>query len=150
MTIRTAILDKRFLFGDRSVYDRLEERFQKDVIQGRGAEFVAAKLQERADRHAREGDSRYRVEPNVKDGKGGLREASQEAFREIGGAYLAIIGGTAALGRQITLAAMNIGEGLPDMRQNQLRALGQMGDLECLSATLSLLRLGFPSWHQRG
>ena len=30
-------------------------------------------------------------------GKGGLREASQEAFREIGGAYLAIIGGTAAL-----------------------------------------------------
>lgn len=30
-------------------------------------------------------------------GKGGLREASQEAFRELGGAYLAIVGGTAAL-----------------------------------------------------
>ena len=74
VTIRTSILDKRFLFGDRSVYDKLVERFQKDVIQGRGAEFVAAKLQERADRHAREGDSRYRVEPNVKDGKGGLRD----------------------------------------------------------------------------
>jgi [protein-PII] uridylyltransferase len=74
VTIRTSILDKRFLFGDRGVYDKLEERFQKDVIQGRGAEFVAAKLQERADRHAREGDSRYRVEPNVKDGKGGLRD----------------------------------------------------------------------------
>lgn len=74
VTIRTAILDKRFLFGDRGVYDKLCERFQKDVIAGRGAEFVAAKLQERADRHAREGDSRYRVEPNVKDGKGGLRD----------------------------------------------------------------------------
>ncbi len=74
VTIRTAILDKRFLFGDRGVYDKLTERFQKDVIAGRGAEFVAAKLQERADRHAREGDSRYRVEPNVKDGKGGLRD----------------------------------------------------------------------------
>lgn len=74
VTIRTSILDKRFLFGDRSVYDKLQERFQKDVIQGRGAEFVTAKLQERADRHAREGDSRYRVEPNVKDGKGGLRD----------------------------------------------------------------------------
>lgn len=74
VTIRTSILDKRFLFGDRGVYDKLVERFQKDVVQGRGAEFVAAKLQERADRHAREGDSRYRVEPNVKDGKGGLRD----------------------------------------------------------------------------
>jgi [protein-PII] uridylyltransferase len=74
VTIRTSILDKRFLFGDRSVYDKLTDRFQKDVIAGRGAEFVAAKLQERHDRHAREGDSRYRVEPNVKDGKGGLRD----------------------------------------------------------------------------
>ncbi len=74
VTIRTSILDKRFLFGDRGVFDKLNERFQKDVIAGRGAEFVAAKLQERADRHAREGDSRYRVEPNVKDGKGGLRD----------------------------------------------------------------------------
>lgn len=74
VTIRTSILDKRFLFGDRGVYDKLVERFQKDVIAGRGAEFVAAKLQERHDRHAREGDSRYRVEPNVKDGKGGLRD----------------------------------------------------------------------------
>ena len=74
VTIRTSILDKRFLFGDRGVFDKLNERFQKDVIAGRGAEFVAAKLQERSDRHAREGDSRYRVEPNVKDGKGGLRD----------------------------------------------------------------------------
>ncbi len=48
VTIRTAILDKRFLFGDRGIYDKLTERFQKDVIAGRGAEFVAAKLQERA------------------------------------------------------------------------------------------------------
>lgn len=74
VTIRTSILDRRFLFGDKGVYDRLSERFQKDVVAGRGAEFVAAKLHERAERHAREGDSRYRVEPNVKDGKGGLRD----------------------------------------------------------------------------
>jgi [protein-PII] uridylyltransferase len=74
VTIRTSILDKRFMFGDRGVYDKLVERFQKEVISGRAAEFVAAKLQERHDRHAHEGDSRYRVEPNVKDGKGGLRD----------------------------------------------------------------------------
>ena len=95
VTIRTSILDKRFLFGDRSVFDKLNERFHEDVIAGRGAEFVAAKLQERSDRHAREGDSRYRVEPNVKDGKGGLRDGSLKAFGELGGAYLAIVGGAA-------------------------------------------------------
>ena len=38
------------------------------------AEFVAAKLAERDERHRRMGDSRYVVEPNVKDGKGGLRD----------------------------------------------------------------------------
>ncbi|MDP3740171.1 MAG: [protein-PII] uridylyltransferase [Hyphomonadaceae bacterium] len=74
VTIRTSILDQRFLFGDKGVAEKLVERFQKDVIAGRGAEFVAAKLEERNERHAREGDSRYRVEPNVKDGKGGLRD----------------------------------------------------------------------------
>ena len=74
VTIRTAILDARFLFGDRGVFDRLSERFARDVVTGRGAEFVDAKLRERDERHAREGDSRYRVEPNIKDGKGGLRD----------------------------------------------------------------------------
>jgi [protein-PII] uridylyltransferase len=74
VTIRTSILDQRFLFGDKGTADKLAERFQKDVVAGRGAEFVAAKLAERDQRHEREGGSRYRVEPNVKDGKGGLRD----------------------------------------------------------------------------
>src|SRR5213079_3497546 len=38
------------------------------------AQFVAAKLAEREERHRRAGQSRYLVEPNVKDGKGGLRD----------------------------------------------------------------------------
>jgi len=74
VTIRTSILDQRLLFGDKGVADKLAERFHKDVVTGRGAEFVAAKLLERDERHEREGGSRYRVEPNVKDGKGGLRD----------------------------------------------------------------------------
>ena len=49
-------------------------RFDKSVIQGTGPEFVAAKLAEREERHRRAGQSRYLVEPNVKDGKGGLRD----------------------------------------------------------------------------
>src|SRR5262245_61997477 len=74
MTIRTALLESRFLLGDRKLYDELVARFDKDVVQGTGAEFVAAKLAEREERHRRAGQSRYLVEPNVKDGKGGLRD----------------------------------------------------------------------------
>src|SRR5271156_2784885 len=74
MTIRTAILETRFLTGDQQLYDELVERFDKEVVQGTAAEFVTAKLTEREERHRRAGQSRYLVEPNVKDGKGGLRD----------------------------------------------------------------------------
>jgi [protein-PII] uridylyltransferase len=74
MTIRTAILEARFLLGDRKLYDQLMVRFDLEVVQGTAAEFVAAKLAEREERHRRAGQSRYLVEPNVKDGKGGLRD----------------------------------------------------------------------------
>jgi [protein-PII] uridylyltransferase len=74
MTIRTAILEARFLLGDRALYDELLVRFDQQVVQGSAAEFVAAKLAEREERHRRSGQSRYLVEPNVKDGKGGLRD----------------------------------------------------------------------------
>src|SRR3982074_71104 len=74
MTIRTAILETRFLTGDRPLYDELVGRFDKEVVQGTAAEFVTAKLAEREERHRRAGQSRYLVEPNVKDGKGGLRD----------------------------------------------------------------------------
>jgi [protein-PII] uridylyltransferase len=74
MTIRTAILESRFLNGDRALFDELVERFDRDIAKNTGAEFVAAKLAEREDRLRRTGQSRYLVEPNVKDGKGGLRD----------------------------------------------------------------------------
>ena len=50
------------------------KRFREEVVKGTGAEFVAAKLKERDERHARAGASRFMVEPNVKEGKGGLRD----------------------------------------------------------------------------
>jgi [protein-PII] uridylyltransferase len=74
MTIRTSLLEARFLLGDHKLFDELVARFDKDVVQGTAAEFVAAKLAEREERHRRAGQSRYLVEPNVKDGKGGLRD----------------------------------------------------------------------------
>jgi [protein-PII] uridylyltransferase len=74
MTIRTALLEARFLLGDRFLFDEMVARFDRQVVQGSAAEFVAAKLAEREERHRRGGQSRYLVEPNVKDGKGGLRD----------------------------------------------------------------------------
>ena len=73
-TIRTAILEARRLTGDEALAAGLIKRFQAEVVKGTGAEFVAAKLRERDERHARAGASRYLVEPNVKEGKGGLRD----------------------------------------------------------------------------
>jgi [protein-PII] uridylyltransferase len=74
MTIRTSLLDARFILGDSEIFAELVHRFQRDVVQGTAREFVAAKLAERDARHERAGESRYRVEPNIKDGKGGLRD----------------------------------------------------------------------------
>jgi [protein-PII] uridylyltransferase len=74
MTIRTAILEARFLLGDRKLFDQLVTRFDNEVVRNTASQFVAAKLAEREDRVRRSGQSRYLVEPNVKDGKGGLRD----------------------------------------------------------------------------
>src|SRR6266853_1610668 len=74
MTIRTALLEARFLLGDRVLFGEMVARFDRQVVQGSAAEFVAAKLAEREERHRRSGQSRYLVEPNVKDSKGGLRD----------------------------------------------------------------------------
>src|SRR5689334_14714569 len=73
-TIRTSILEARRLTGDEKLAADLIRRFQNEVVKGTGAEFVAAKLKERDERHARAGASRYMVEPNIKEGKGGLRD----------------------------------------------------------------------------
>src|SRR5204863_3926146 len=60
--------------GDAKLAEELVRRFRNELVKGSGAEFVAAKLKERDDRHARAGASRYLVEPNVKEGKGALRD----------------------------------------------------------------------------
>ncbi|MBX3598338.1 MAG: [protein-PII] uridylyltransferase [Rhizobiaceae bacterium] len=74
MTIRTSILEARFVWGEKSLYEDLVRRFDDEIVRNTGAEFAQAKLAERDARHAKGGESRYLVEPNVKDGKGGLRD----------------------------------------------------------------------------
>ncbi len=74
MTVRTATLEARFLTGDRGLFVKMVTRFQSEIVSRTGPEFIAAKLAERDERHNQMGNSRYVVEPNIKDGKGGLRD----------------------------------------------------------------------------
>ena len=74
LTIRTSILEARYLWGDEGLCKEMRERFLNQVVAGSGPAFVEAKLAERDARHQRMGDSRYLLEPNIKDGKGGLRD----------------------------------------------------------------------------
>lgn len=74
MTVRTAFLEARLLWGSEDIFEAAVHRFRLKIVAGSAADFVAAKLAERDERHIRMGDSRYVVEPNVKDGKGGLRD----------------------------------------------------------------------------
>ncbi|MBT5570017.1 MAG: [protein-PII] uridylyltransferase [Alphaproteobacteria bacterium] len=74
LTIRTALLEARFLWGEQALFLELRKSFSDQVISGAAMDFVTGKLAERDTRHEKMGDSRYYVEPNIKDGKGGLRD----------------------------------------------------------------------------
>lgn len=73
-TIRTALLEQRFIVGNEELSKKLAKRLTKDLFKNTAAEFIEAKLNERDARHVRQGGQRYVVEPNVKEGKGGLRD----------------------------------------------------------------------------
>ena len=74
LTIRTALVESRYVWGDQPLYEEAQRRFWGEVVKGTDNQFVSEKLAERNERHKRQGDSRYMVEPNVKEGKGGLRD----------------------------------------------------------------------------
>ncbi|NBO18647.1 MAG: [protein-PII] uridylyltransferase, partial [Proteobacteria bacterium] len=73
-TIRTSLLDARLIEGGKTLFDHFSGRFASEILSGEALQFVEAKLTERDARHQRFGDSRYMLEPNVKEGKGGLRD----------------------------------------------------------------------------
>ena len=72
-TIQTALLEHRYVCGDADLAARLDETLKRDLFSGSGRDFIEAKLAERDSRHIKQGQ-RYVVEPNVKEGKGGLRD----------------------------------------------------------------------------
>lgn len=74
MTIRTNMLEARFLWGDEDLYGRFQKAYRKYISSGSGLDFLEDKRQERDARHERAGDSRYMLEPQIKEGRGGLRD----------------------------------------------------------------------------
>ncbi|MCK0168090.1 [protein-PII] uridylyltransferase [Jannaschia sp. S6380] len=73
-TIRTSLLERRLICGDADLGATLAERLWSDLFDGTVAEFIEAKLEERDERHRKQGGQRYILEPNVKEAKGGLRD----------------------------------------------------------------------------
>ncbi|RPE67274.1 UTP--GlnB (protein PII) uridylyltransferase GlnD [Pacificibacter maritimus] len=73
-TIRTAMLELRHLAGDEALTTELRIKLRDDLFKNTAPEFIEAKLAERDDRHKKQGGQRYMVEPNIKEGKGGLRD----------------------------------------------------------------------------
>ena len=74
MTIATSMIDARLIDGNEKLFGDLQHQFRRNVIKANVRAFIDAKMAERDSRHQRSGDARYRVEPNIKDGKGGLRD----------------------------------------------------------------------------
>ena len=73
-TIRTALLEMRHIAGDAALSDSLRDKLRSDLFARTASDFIEAKLTERTERHRKQGGQRYVVEPNVKEGKGGLRD----------------------------------------------------------------------------
>ena len=73
-TIRTSLVEYRHLAGDAALAGELGERLWTDLFKSTASDFIEAKLSERTERHRKQGGQRYVVEPNVKEGKGGLRD----------------------------------------------------------------------------
>ncbi len=74
VTICTSLLDARLICGDVKIFDTFTKQFENYTAGSSELDFVEAKLAEREDNHHRCGDSRYVLEPNIKEGKGGLRD----------------------------------------------------------------------------
>ena len=73
-TIMTAVLEARFICGDAPLFAELQAQYRSGIVQKEARGFVTDKLAERDIRHSKSGESRYAVEPDLKDGKGGLRD----------------------------------------------------------------------------
>ncbi len=74
MQSRTAMLEARLLFGDKELFAKFEQRFQKECVRGHVEKYLKARVADQSARHAKYGHTVYMQEPNIKNGCGGLRD----------------------------------------------------------------------------
>lgn len=71
---RTAMMESRFLVGDKNIYDTFLKQIKDQVLRKNKENYVSFKIQEFLDRHQQYGTSAFVQEPDVKEGTGGLRD----------------------------------------------------------------------------
>jgi [protein-PII] uridylyltransferase len=74
LTARTALLDSRPLAGDNALYAQYEKVVGAAIRVKQGKRYIEEKLEERRQRLKKYGSSVYLLEPNIKEGEGGLRD----------------------------------------------------------------------------
>ena len=73
-SIRTALLDYRFITGSEPFFDDAGKEIEKFLFYSNADKFIEKKIREMRTRHAKFGSTVYVLEPNVKEGRGGLRD----------------------------------------------------------------------------
>jgi len=73
-SIRTALLDYRYIAGNEPFFGDAEKEIEKFLFYSDADKFIEKKIQEMRNRHAKYGSTVYVLEPNVKEGRGGLRD----------------------------------------------------------------------------
>lgn len=72
--VLTSLLDSRLICGMTPLFTAFMKQLREDVILPRSTELVSVLIEASENRHRRYGDSAYLLEPNLKEGQGGLRD----------------------------------------------------------------------------
>ena len=105
LTVVTALMEARLLAGPPEAFDALMTAISPDRMWP-ASDYFRAKRQEQIERHARYNDTAYNLEPNLKDGPGGLRDVQTllwMARRLLGRGGLAAFAASGALGERSTV-----------------------------------------------
>ena len=99
LTIKTSMIETRFLMGDQTLYGRFTNSINKNVLQKGVKKFLNSKLKEKYTRYGNDEGVVCHPEPDIKNGPGGLRDYHNalwatavrfgvNSFREIEGAQV--------------------------------------------------------------
>jgi [protein-PII] uridylyltransferase len=74
MLSKTSLLEARLVVGDDKLFAQFREQFLKRCVEGYEDDYIAARVENQADRHGKFGHTVYLQEPNIKNSCGGLRD----------------------------------------------------------------------------